>query len=167
LAGTHGPTVVSGDTGNPRSRLSWTNTVGKGPWSLTATLNYISAFSVIDPSAVAFIGPTQPQDSCIEALQNGLGAAVTTAYPNLITQGIVPNQSMCSVKHFTTLDLYGRYDVSEHLSLHASATNVFNAKAPLDWATYGGQGGLVPWDPSLHLQGAIGAFFSVGATYNF
>jgi iron complex outermembrane recepter protein len=167
LAGTHGPTVVSGDTGNPRSRVSWTNTVGKGPWSLTATLNYISAFSVIDPSAVAFIGPTQPQDTCIEALQNGLGAAVSTAYQNLITQGIVPNQSMCSVKHFTTLDLYGRYDVSEHLSLHASATNVFNTKAPLDWATYGGQGGLVPFNPSLHLQGAIGAFFSLGATYNF
>jgi iron complex outermembrane recepter protein len=74
---------------------------------------------------------------------------------------------MCSVKHFTTLDLYGRYDISGHLSLHASATNVFNAKAPLDWATYGGQGGLVPFNPSLHLQGAIGAFFSVGATYNF
>jgi iron complex outermembrane recepter protein len=167
LAGTHGPTVVSGDTGNPRSRVSWTNTMGKGPWSLTATMNYISSFSVIDPSAVAFSGPTQPQDTCIQALQNGLGAAVSTAYPNLITQGIVPNQAMCSVKHFTTLDLYGRYDISGHLSLHASATNVFNAKAPLDWATYGGQGGLVPFNPSLHLQGAIGAFFSVGATYNF
>jgi iron complex outermembrane recepter protein len=167
LAGTHGPTVVSGDTGNPRSRVSWTNTVGKGPWSLTATMNYVSSFSVIDPSAVAFNGPTQPQNTCLEALQNGLGAAVTTAYQNLITQGTVPNQSMCSVKHFTTLDLYGRYDVSEHLSLHASATNVFNTKAPLDWATYGGQGGLVPFNPSLHLQGAIGAFFNLGATYNF
>jgi len=167
LAGTHGPTVVSGDTGNPRSRVSWTNTVGRGPWSLTATMNYISSFSVIDPSAVAFNGPTEPQNTCIEALQNGLGAAVTTAYQNLVNQGIIPNQSMCSVKHFTTVDLYGRYDVSEHLSLHASATNVFNAKAPLDWATYGGQGGLVPFNPSLHLQGAIGAFFSLGATYNF
>lgn len=167
LAGTHGPTVVSGDTGNPRSRVSWNNTVGKGPWSLTATVNYISAFSVIDPSAVAFNGPTQPQNTCLEALQNGLGTAVTTAYQNLITQGIIPNQSMCSVKHFTTLDLYGRYDVSAHLSLHASATNVLNTKAPLDWATYGGQVGLVPFNPSLHLQGAIGAFFSLGATYNF
>jgi iron complex outermembrane recepter protein len=167
LAGTHGPTVVSGDTGNPRSRVSWTNTVGKGAWSVTATMNYISSFSVIDPSAVAFNGPTQPQNTCIEALQNGLGAAVTTAYQNLITQGIIPNQSMCSVKHFTTLDLYGRYEVSEHLSLHVSATNVFNAKAPLDWVTYGGQGGLVPFNPALHVQGAIGTFFSLGATYNF
>jgi iron complex outermembrane receptor protein len=167
LAGTHGPTVVSGDTGNPRSRVSWTNTVGKGPWSLTATMNYVSSFSAIDPSAVAFNGPAEPQDTCIQALQNGLGAAVTTGYQNLINKGIIPNQSMCSVKHFTTLDLYGRYDPNEHLSLHASATNVFNTKAPLDWTTYGGQGGLVPFNPSLHLQGGIGAFFSVGATYKF
>jgi hypothetical protein len=36
-----------------------------------------------------------------------------------------------------------------------------------DWATYGGALGVVPWNPSLHLQGAIGTFFTLGATYRF
>ena len=169
LAGTHGPFIFSGDTGNPRSRLSWTNTVGRGPWSVTGTLNYISSFKVTDPSAIAFAGgdPTQAQDTCLDALKNAGGAAAVIAYPNLLANGIVPNQSMCTVKHFTTFDLYGRWDVNSHLSVHASATNLFNTKAPLDWATYGGSLGQVPWNPSLHTQGAIGAFFSLGATYNF
>jgi iron complex outermembrane receptor protein len=51
--------------------------------------------------------------------------------------------------------------------VHGSVTNLFNTKAPLDWATYGGALGEVPWNPSLHLQGAIGTFFNVGATYKF
>jgi hypothetical protein len=45
--------------------------------------------------------------------------------------------------------------------------NATNAKAPLDWGTYGGALGEVPWNPSLHTQGAIGAFFTLGATYKF
>jgi iron complex outermembrane receptor protein len=165
LAGTHGPSVISGDTGNPRSRVSWTNTVGKGPWSLTATLNYISAFSTTDPSAAAFGGGDQ--GTCLAALQNNSGTAGLNAYQNLISAGTIPFQSMCSVKHFTTLDLYGRYDVSEHLSLHGSVTNALNAKAPLDWNTYATTASLYPLDPSLHVQGAIGTFFNLGATYTF
>src|ERR1700733_6136585 len=50
LAGTHGPTGVSGDTGNPKDRavlsLSW----DRGPWDVTTTINYTGAFNLTDPS---------------------------------------------------------------------------------------------------------------------
>jgi iron complex outermembrane receptor protein len=170
LAGTHGPTFYSGDTGNPKSRVSWSNSFGRGNWSLTATMNYISSFSVIDPSATAF--NQGPMDTCLNSLSNQGGAAGTD-YSNVLGNGIIPPQTSCTVKHFTTLDLYGKIDVTEHLNIHASILNVTNTHAPLDWATYGGGGGVtpgtgsVPWNPSLHLQGAIGPFFNLGVTYKF
>jgi len=164
LAGTHGPFLFSGDTGNPRSRVAWSNTVAKGPVSVTATVNYISSFNVTDPSSIGFIGADQ--STCLSALQTS-GAGIITAYTNLLLAGTIPDQRMCTVPHFTTVDLYARWDVTRNLSLHGAVQNLFNAKAPLDWETYGGALGVVPWNPSLHLQGAIGAFFSLGATYNF
>lgn len=164
LAGTHGPYFYSGDTGNPRTRISWTNTIGQGPWQVTGTLNYIGAFSVTDPSAVAFTGA--PQDTCLNALTDAGGAA-SIYYANQLGAGIVPSAVSCRVAHFTTFDLYGRFAVGSHLDIHGSVLNVFNAKAPLDWATYGGALGLVPWNPSLHFQGAVGTMFTLGATYTF
>jgi iron complex outermembrane receptor protein len=74
---------------------------------------------------------------------------------------------MCTVNHFTTWDLYARFDATDKLSFHGSVTNLFNAKAPLDWVTYGGALGEVPWNPSLHYAGAVGTYFSLGATYTF
>lgn len=164
LAGTHGPSFFSGDTGNPKSRAQWANTIGQENWSLTATVNYVSSFSVTDPTLIAFEGI--PAATCLDALTNEGGAAGTD-YQGVLANGVIPPQTSCTVKHFTTVDLYGSYDISKHFNVHASVTNLFNTKAPLDWATYGGALGLVPWNPSLHLQGAIGTFFTLGATYKF
>ncbi|MFL6602028.1 MAG: TonB-dependent receptor plug domain-containing protein [Steroidobacteraceae bacterium] len=164
LAGTHGPFFYTGDTGNPKSRVQWSNSIGQGPWLVTGTLNYISSFSVTDPSAVAFTG--QPQDTCLNALTNGGGAA-GIYYANLLADGTIPSSVSCSVAHFTTFDLYGRFAIGKHLEIHGSVLNVFNAKAPLDWVTYGGALGIAPWNPSLHYQGAVGPVFSLGATYKF
>jgi iron complex outermembrane receptor protein len=165
LAGTHGPSFFSGDTGNPKSRAQWANTIGQDNWSVTATVNYISAFNVTDPTLNAF-QPGILADTCINALTNEGGAAGTD-YAGLLGSGTIPPQTSCTVNHFTTVDLYGSWDLTKHFNVHGSVTNLFNAKAPLDWATYGGQLGEVPWNPSLHLQGAIGTFFTVGATYKF
>ena len=77
--------------------------------------------------------------------------------------GIIPAAVGCTVRHFTTFDLYGRFDVTPKLSLHGTVTNLFNTKAPADWVTYGG--GVYPFNPSLHTAGAVGAYFSLGATY--
>jgi iron complex outermembrane recepter protein len=164
LAGTHGPTFFTGDTGNPKSRVQWTNSFAHGPFQVTATVNYISSFNVTDPSAEAF--GEQPMATCLDSLSSQGGAAGTD-YAGVLGSGVIPSSTSCNVKHFTTLDLYGRYDVTDHFNLHASVINATNAKAPLDWGTYGGALGEVPWNPSMHLQGAIGAFFTLGATYKF
>jgi iron complex outermembrane receptor protein len=163
LAGTHGPFIVSGDTGNPKSRVQWSNTFKRDPWEVTGTVNYISAFSVTDPSAVASIGV--PMDTCIEALQ--ISGAASVDYANQINAGTVPSAVSCSVASYVTFDLHGEFAVSKKLSVHGSVLNLFNEKFPLDWATYGGALGGVPWNPSLHLQGVVGPFYSLGATYNF
>jgi iron complex outermembrane recepter protein len=160
LAGTHGPFIISGDTGNPKSRVEWSNTVGQNNWSVTGTVNYISAFSLTDPSAVGF--GEGPQGNCLEALQNGDGLG-NLYYADPVLAGNIPSGISCSVGHFIDFDIYARYDVSKQLSVHASVLNAFNEKAPADWETYGG--GNAPYDPSLHTQGAIGPFFNLGVTF--
>jgi iron complex outermembrane recepter protein len=162
LAGTHGPSFYSGDTGNPKSRVQWSTTLGESSWEVTGTLNFVSSFSVTDPSASSFgLGP---QATCIDALTNGGGVA-GQVYANQLGAGMIPGNVGCSVHHFITYDLYALYNITEHLDVHASALNIFNEKAPLDWVTYGGSN--APWNPALHLQGGIGQFFTLGVTYKF
>lgn len=159
LVGTHGPSIISGDTGNPRTRIQWVNAWSQGPMQWTGTLNYIGGYSVVDPSA--------GMPDCLSALQYSGGAA-GSAFQNVLfgDTPAVPDQSFCRVKSFTTFDLNLRYTFSKNLSLTGTVLNLFNASFPLDWATYGGAGGR-PINPSLHSQGAIGRSFKVGATYNF
>jgi iron complex outermembrane receptor protein len=151
LAGTHGPLIVGGDTGSPRTRIKWANTLTHGPVSVTGTLSFISGYSLLDPS----VGVTD----CLSALQVGSAAA---AYSDAAT---VPPGVSCKVGTFTTFDLEGRWDVDKHWTISGSVLNLFNHGAPLDWATYGG--GAAPYNPSLHQQGAIGRFTTVGASYTF
>jgi hypothetical protein len=53
------------------------------------------------------------------------------------------------------------------LGLFAPFREFRNARflSPPDWVTYGGALGVAPWNPSLHLRGAIGQFFTLGAAY--
>jgi iron complex outermembrane recepter protein len=154
LAGTHGPLVVSGDTGSPKTRIHWANTFSRGPWQITGTINYISAFDLTDPSFGV--------NTCVDGLAIGAGA---NAYTAQLNSGQVPNGVKCKVDSFTTFDVAGKYDVTKELTVNASILNLFNKGAPQDWATYGG--GTAPYNPSLHAQGAIGRFFSVGLNYKF
>ncbi len=151
LAGTHGPISVGGDTGSPRTRIKWANTFSRGPVEVTGTLNYLSGYSLLDPS----VGITD----CLSALQVGSAAV---AYENATS---VPPGVRCHVGSFITFDLEGQYDVTKNFTVTASILNLFNQGAPLDWATYGG--GNAPYNPSLHEQGAIGRYMTVGASYKF
>jgi iron complex outermembrane recepter protein len=148
LAGTHGPSSISGDTGNPKDRavltVSWLN----GPVTVAATENYTSHFSITDPSSGI---PT-----CATAL----------LYDARFTTGAAVPASLCTIRTFVETNLYASYNVTDNLVLHGSITNLFNAQAPIDAQTYGGGGGY-PYDPSLHQDGAIGRFFLVGAAYKF
>jgi hypothetical protein len=83
------------------------------------------------------------------------------------TRPAFPWSVSCTVAHFTTFDLYGRWDATEHLNLHGSVLNATNTHIPYDWATYAAPNVWLPWNPSLHQQGAIGPFFTLGVTYTF
>ncbi|MHB8815233.1 MAG: TonB-dependent receptor plug domain-containing protein [Steroidobacteraceae bacterium] len=149
LAGTHGPAGVSGDTGNPKDRGTLREAWDRGPFDLTASLNYIGHFSIIDPSS-GYV-------TC---------AAAITAAGNF--PGLTPyNTNFCTVKYFLTTDLYGSYQLTDSLQFHASILNLFNKQPPVDVETYGGGSGFYPYDPGLHQAGAVGRFFTLGASYEF
>ena len=151
LAGTHGPAFVSEDTGTPRTRGAFTLTWGKGPFEIAGTVNYISHFSVTDPS---------------EGIPD-----CATALSSVFPDGNVPSK-FCHVGSFTELNVVARYTWNEHLQLHAGVTNLLNKKAPYDLQTFGSPGngaeqGGAPYNPSYHQDGAVGPMITVGGTYTF
>jgi iron complex outermembrane receptor protein len=131
--------------------VKWANTVSRGPVSVTGTMSYTRGFNLLDPS----VGVTD----CLTALSVGAGSA---GYQNVSS---VPPGVSCRVGSFITFDLESRYDVSKNFTVNASVLNLFNQGAPLDWTTYGG--GIAPYNPSLHQQGAIGRYLTVGGSYTF
>ncbi len=157
LAGTHGPSSISGDTGNPRDRAVVSLTWDKGAFTSTLTVNYISSFSITDPSA--------GYDTCAQALASGAPSAYGPVFVGTSVAG-TPWVPYCSVAHFTDVNLYMGYNVSEHLNLHASVTNLFNSDPPVDLQTYGG-GAELHYDAALDQDGAVGRFFLLGVTYRF
>jgi iron complex outermembrane recepter protein len=154
LAGTHGPSGFSGDTGNPKDRAVFTLNWSLGPVTLSGTVNYIASFSVVDPSS--------GQGTCTLALEDrfpsqyGGGSFVTPPFSN----------SLCGVASFTDVDFYGRYNFTDKFSIHGSILNAFNRPPPLDPVTYGGGGGQA-YTAALEQAGAVGRYFVVGAAYKF
>lgn len=149
LAGTHGPSGVSGDTGNPRDRAQFVATWDKGPLTVAGTVNWISSFSVTDP--------TVGSNTCEDAINNSFSGPAFS--------GAVPPQ-YCRISSFTTLDLYGSYKLDKHWTLHASVQNLLNKEPPLDFQTYGGAGNSF-YDAAMHQDGAVGRFINIGASYKF
>jgi len=147
LAGTHGPSGVSGDTGNPKDRAQFILGFDNGPLNLTGTVNWISSYSVTDPSS-----PTA--QTCKDAILNGSGAFSD------------PPEQFCRVKHFTSVDFNATYKLNDRWTLRGSILNVFNKQAPLDFQTYGSAASTF-YNPALHQTGAVGRFFNIGAVYKF
>jgi iron complex outermembrane recepter protein len=157
LAGTHGPSGVSGDTGNPRDRAVASLTWDKSAFTSTLTVNYTSSFSITDPSA--------GYNTCAQALASGAPSAYGPAFVGAAVAG-TPWTQYCSVQHFTDVNLYMGYNVTEHLNVHGSITNLFNSNPPVDLQTYGG-GAELHYDAALDQDGAVGRFFLLGVTYRF
>jgi iron complex outermembrane receptor protein len=156
LAGTHGPGFISGDTGTPKDRAALSLKWEYAGLEMTGTLNYISSFSVLDPTG----GINDCGDALINTFHDADGNAVT------------PPSQFCRVGSLTTFNLAGRYNVNDKLALSASVTNLFNAHAPYDLQTFGTPGngaqyGGAPYNPALHQDGALGRFITVGASYRF
>jgi iron complex outermembrane receptor protein len=152
VAGTHGPTIISGDTGNPKDRAQLVVSYDKGPFNLATTVNWVGSFSVLDPSS--------GYNDCQTALQNS----------NSYFAGDYP-EKYCSVHPFTSVDLTATWKLTPSLTLHGTVLNLFNRQPPVDAQTYGGSsiatGSNVPYNPSLHQAGAVGRFFNVGLSYHF
>lgn len=153
LAGTHGPSFVSTNTGTPKDRASLALTWARGPLELTGTVNHISGVKVQDAS--------YDLPDCASAL--------STIFPNGLPAGGSP---LCRVPSFTTVNLSGSWQVSPGFSWRASVANLFNRTAPVDAFASGSTGGGVSsggahYNPSLHQEGAVGRYLTLGASYRF
>ena len=146
LAGTHGPSGISGDTGNPRDKAVLTLAWDRGPLNVTATVNYTGPYSNTDPTYGIY--------TCNVMLDD------VYAYFKL-ANGYVPTKS-CVVSEFTDVNLYGSYSLGSHLLVFASIRNLFNSPPPVDLGTYASN---TSYNPSLAQEGAIGMFFDAGVRY--
>ncbi len=108
--GTVGPTALSGSTGTPSNRGSFTVDWSLGALSLGAVYTYRGAMAGIDES---------------------LG------FPVQCLQLTDPNPH-CYVAGFGYANVYGQYKANEHLRVMVNVTNVTNRLPPLDNVTYGG-----------------------------
>jgi iron complex outermembrane receptor protein len=151
LAGTQGPSVVSGATGSPKDRAQFTLGWNRGPLDMTATMNYTSSFSTMDPS----LGAT-------DCASTGLDVGGRRYFQGVDQPGVY-----CEVRSFTTTNLNVVYKVSQNLSLKAAILNLFDRQPPIDVATYGNAGNQTAYNASLHQAGAVGRFYSLGLNYVF
>jgi iron complex outermembrane receptor protein len=128
-----------------------------GAFSSTLSVNYQSAFSIVDPSS----GYT----TCLSALQG----RSPSAYGSAISGGVktLPSQwyPYCAVGHFASANLYMAYVLNDHFQIHGAITNLFDSPPPVDLQTYGGGAELAY--TTLDQDGAVGRFFLVGATFKF
>ena len=151
LAGTHGPSGVSGDTGNPRDREQFELTYARGPWNLAFEGYRIGHFSVVDPSSLGGSSAT-------------CQAALLDSTLDFATQASAPSQ-FCNVKAFTSVNMTATYKITPKLTAKLVVDNLFDAHAPEDFQTYGGS--FMAINPSLHEDGIIGRFFTVGFAYSY
>jgi len=156
LAGTHGPAVIGGNTGNPKDRVQASFTYDKGPLQVTTTFNWISSFDLTDPSGS---NAGTPVLSCADGVNTG------GYYAAWVPSGLPTDSSACRVHSFLETDLSAIYKVDKHWTIHGAIANLFNRQPPLDLNTYGG--GNLPYNPSMHQAGAVGRFVNVGASYTF
>jgi iron complex outermembrane receptor protein len=152
LAGTQGPSGVSGNTGNPRNRGQLNLTWDKGPGEVALNVNYIGRWSTNDPS-FGQSAPCQGPPSGLSTTYS-IGAPFSTFPSNL-----------CYVASWTDFDLYASYRISKSWSIHGAIMNLFDRDPSIDSSTYGGGGGGF-WS-TLETPGAVGRFFTGGISYQF
>jgi iron complex outermembrane receptor protein len=151
LAGTQGPSSISGATGSPKDRANFKLGWSRGPLDVTGTVNYTSSFSTLDPS----LGAT-------DCASSALDVGGRRYFQNLPQPGVY-----CEVSSFVTTDLNVMYKLSDNLTLKGSILNLFDRQPPIDVGTYGNAGTQTAYNASLHQAGAIGRFFSLGLNYVF
>lgn len=155
VAGTHGPNSVGGNTGTPKDRAALSLDWDRGPLSSTLTMNWVSDFSLLDPTA----GFTD----CYLAIKNEAGRQ---NFFNTSRSNPPPN-NFCRVGSFMTFDLNMRYKLTDKWTIQGSILNLFDRQPPIDVGTYGNASVLTAYNPAFHQSGAVGRFFNIGANYQF
>ena len=151
LAGTHGPSIIGGNTATPKNKAQATLDYAIGKYDLATTLNWTDGYNDTDPS----IGET----SCTDGINSSF-----SRFPNLDT----PPQQYCQTHSFFTTDMTFTYKMDKHWTLHATILNMFNRQPPIDVATYGADAsGLAAYNPTVAQAGAVGRYFNLGANYKF
>ena len=152
FVGTLASYAVTSASGTPRWRGNWQNTLEYRNWSLTATANYVSGYKgyADDNSG--------PGSTCANAIETSV------IYSPDFTTTPTGSALQCNVKHFLDVDLVARVKVAgDKFAFYVNLINAFNAKAPFDPNTYGGNN----YNPAFASQGVIGRMFRAGATFKF
>ena len=134
-AGTHGDCNITNCIGSPRERVSFAGTWDFAPWRVGLNVNYRGK-----------INNKENQAS---------GCALTDINGNDYPSG-------CKIKSFTTADLSAAWKFGKNSEIFGSIQNVFDAKPPIDFLTYGAIG----YNP-LDYSGAIGRFYRIGVKHQF
>jgi iron complex outermembrane receptor protein len=143
--GTIGPYVITSASGTPQWRGSWQNTVDFGRGYVSLTGYYTAGYK------------TTAEDV------NGAGTRNDCSTSMAGTLYLSGEPFQCKVKSFTYFNLAAGYDVTDNFQVYMNVNNLFDAKAPIDAATYGGY----LYNPSWATAGAIGRFYKVGIKANF
>jgi len=151
LAGTQGPSSISGATGSPKDRAQFTLGYARGPLDVNATVNYTSDFKTTDPSLGV----------------NDCGSTAADVGGRNYFFGVTQPDYYCHVASFTTTNLNLQYKINQNLTLKASVLNLFDKQPPYDVATYGNSTQQTSYNASMHQAGAIGRFYSLGLSYVF
>jgi iron complex outermembrane receptor protein len=136
FAGTHGNCDVTNCIGTPDDRVNLGLTWDRGPIRLSGVVNFRGK------------------------LDNKLSKEETECAFFFADGSDSPNG--CKISSFTTLDLTGRYRLSDKAELFGTIQNVFDKEPPLDPLTYGSAG----YNP-LDYSGALGRYFQIGMRYTF
>lgn len=148
---TLGPYNTTSASGTPRWRANWQNTIEAGPFSLTSTTYFTSGYFgyAADFNGVGSCGVNgTPENSSL------YNADISRANGPAL---------QCRVKHFISNDVHAAIKVNDKFNFYVDVQNLFDAKAPFDPNTYGGNN----YNPAWAASGVIGRAFKAGANFKF
>ena len=143
-AGTLGPYIAVSASGTPKFRANWTNTLAYGPATFSLTAYFTDGYELYAEDEDA------PGANCSTS-------GVNTYY----LDGATP--VVCKVKPFWDFDAHTTYQVTHNLMAYLDISNLFDKRAPLDPATYGGDN----YNPAWANDGIYGRYFKVGLKATF
>ena len=151
--GTLGSYSVTSASGTPRWRATWQNTLDAGKFSLTSTTYFTSGYKgwAADYNGVGSCAANGTPENSVK--YNAAGTQATTRQ--------LGDALQCTVKHFLSFDLNATVRVNDKFSFYGIVQNLFDAHAPFDPNTYGGNN----YNPAWAASGIIGRYFKVGAKF--